>query len=33
MPVGSNNFLNFQIFDIRFEFFYELDWSEALDYP
>jgi len=33
MPVRSDDFLSFQIFDARFEFYDELDWSEALEYP
>ena len=31
--VESDNFLNFQIFNTRFEFFDKLDQSEALEYP
>jgi len=31
--VKSDNFLNFQIFNTRFEFFDKLDKSEALEYP
>jgi len=31
--VESDNFLNFQIFNARFEFFDKLDLSEALEYP
>jgi len=31
--VGSDNFLNFQIFNTCFEFFDKLDQSEALEYP
>jgi len=32
MLVKSDNFLNFQIFNTRFEFFDELDQSEPLEY-
>ena len=33
MLVKSNDFINFQIFSTRFEFFHELDKSEVLEYP
>jgi len=33
MLVATDDFLNFQIFNTRYEFFDELDQSEALEYP